>query len=288
MTKAPVNVKHFCNIGDIIATLPGLKRHYELTGRKAVYCQQLNVPGDYYANAAHPVKDEKGTQVMCNQKMFDMIKPLLEAQEYIERMETYTGQLITIDFDIIRRERFVNMPNQAIQQWVFMSFVDIATDLSKPWLEIGEVDISDCYLIDPFLVTTPNVLENLHEKIIVNFTERYRNKNINYFFLRQHQDKLIFCGTEEEYLLFCAEWGLAIPRLVVSNFLQTAYILKKCKFLLSNQSFLWNVSFAMKTPHVLELCEYAPNCQCFMYENSFGFLHQPGLSCYFKKLLKEL
>ena len=284
--KKPVNVKHFCNIGDIIASLPGLKRHYELTKRKSVYCQQLNVPANYYMNAPHPTVDDEGGQVFCNQKMFDMIKPLIEAQEYIERMEVYNGQLISINLDVIRKERFINMPHQAIQQWVFMAYPDMATDLSKTWLEVGEVDISNCYLIDPFLVTRPDPIENLHEKIILNFTERYRNKALNYFFLKKYQDRLIFAGTEYEYLSFCKEWKLDIPRLVVHDFLQLASILKKCKFLLCNQSFLWNVSFAMKTPHVLEICEYADNCQCFMYENSLGHLHQQGIVYYFKELLK--
>lgn len=285
--KKPVNVKHFCNIGDIISSLPGLKRHYELTNRKAVYCQQLNVPADYYLNAIHPTKDEKGNQVMCNQKMFDMIKPLLEHQPYIESMEVYNGQLISVDFDVVRKERFVNIPHQAIQQWLFLAYPDLACDLSKDWIEVGNIDISDCYLIHPYLATEPAPIENLHEKVIVNFTERYRNKIINYFFLRKYQDRLIFSGTENEYLIFCKEWGLEIPRLVVKDFLQLAYIIKRCKFLLCNQSFQWNLSFAMHTPHVLELFEFADNCQCFMYEDSYGFYHQPPVEYFFKKLLTK-
>lgn len=285
--KKPVSVKHFCNIGDIIASLPGLKEHHRITKRTAVFCQQLNVPANYYENAMHPTKDEKGTQVMCNEKMFNMIKPLLESQAYIERMEVFNGQLINVDFDIIRKERFVNLPHQAIQQWLFMAYPDISCDLSKAWIEIGEVDISNCYLIDPFLVTTPAPIEDLQEKIIVNFTQRYRNKTINYFFLRKYERYLIFSGTEEEYLLFCSEWGLNIPRLVVHDFLQLAFIIKKIKFLLCNQSFIWNISFAMKTPHILEICEHADNCQCFFYEDSKGFLHQPPLEYFFKKLINK-
>lgn len=285
----PRRVKHFCNIGDLIASLPGLKELYETSGRKNIYYQQLNVPVNYYQDAVHPTvaDDGSGKQVMCNQKMFDMIKPLIEKQDYIERLEPYQGQPVNIDLDVIRRERFVNIPHQAIQQWVFMSYPDMAADLSKDWIETGEVDISDCYLIDPFLVTTPTPIENLHEKVIVNFTERYRNKVINYYFLRKYQDKLIFAGTETEYLLFYKEWGLTIPRLVVTDFLQLAYIIKKAKFLLCNQSFQWNLSFAMHTPHILELCEHADNCQCFMYEDSFGFFHQPSVEYFFKRLIKK-
>lgn len=281
----PARVKHFCNIGDVVASLAGLKSYHEKTGKKVIFCQQLNVPADYYAGATHPVRDDNNTMVMCNQKMFDMVRPLLLSQSYIQDMEVFRGQPINFDLDRIRKEIFVNIPNQAIQQWLFMAYPDLAYDLSKSWIDIGDVDISDCSLSHPNVVTETISIEDLENKIIVNFTERYRNQHLHYFFLKEYQEMLIFAGTESEHKQFCDKWGLTMPRLIVTDFLQLAYIIKKSKFLFGNQSFCWNVAEAMKTPRLLEVCEYAPNCQPFIGEHSYGYLHQSAIKYYFKLLL---
>lgn len=288
-TKSPARVKHFANIGDIIAALAGLKQYHAITGRKVIFCQQLNVPADYYSGATHPVRDDTDgkTMVMCNRKMFDMIRPLLKSQEYIQDMEVFEGQPIGFDLDRIRKEIFVNMPHQALQQWSFMAYPDLAADLSKPWVHIGEVDISDCSLWHPNLVTSTLPVEDLKDKVIINFTERYRNQHLHYFFLKKFQDILIFCGTEIEYQSFCQKWEISIPRLIVNNFLQTAYIIKNSKFLMGNQSFCWNLAESMKTPRLLEICEHAPNCQAFIGEYSYGYLHQNAILHYFKLLLNR-
>lgn len=280
-------VKHMANIGDIIASMISIKTYYEKTGRKVIFCQQLNVLASYYAGAIHPTKDEAGGQVMCNKAMFDMIKPLLLSQEYIEDVQVYSGQDINIDFDVIRKNIFVNMPNQAIQQWLFMAHPDLASDISKSWIHIKEVDISECGLIYPGIVTQILPIEDLKDKIVINFTERYRNNIVNYFFLKKHQNNLIFAGTEKEHTLFCAKWELAIPRLIVKDFLQLSYIIKNAKFLLSNQSFCWNVAESMKTPRILELCEYAPNCQSFIGEDSYGYFYQQQVQFYFDELINK-
>lgn len=280
-------VKHFANIGDIIASLAGLKKYYEITGRKIIFSQQICVPGAYYPGATHPTKDENGVEVMCNESMLEMVKPLLLAQNYIHDVEVYTGQPINIDLDVIRKKVFVNLPHQAIQQWIMMAYPDLAADLSKAWMEIPEVDISDCAISYTQLLTSYLPLPDLKDFAVVNFTERYRNPHIDYFFLKKYQNKLLFAGTDTEYQLFCDKWELKIPRLIIKNFLQLAYILKQVKFLLSNQSFCWNLMEACKFPRILELADYAPNCQAFIGEDSYGFLHQQGVKYYVELLMSK-
>lgn len=277
------NVRHFCNIGDIVTSLIGLKKYYELTGKKLIFMQQLNVRGRYYEGAKHPVV-HNGEQVMTNQAIWDLIVPLLKSQDYIEDAVVYNGQKVDIDFTVIRQHIFVNMPNQAIQQWLFIAFPDIAADISKPWMTIPEVDISNCKLQEGDLILP---VPELKDKVIVNFTERYRNENMDYFFLKNYKEQLIFSGTLKEYELFTQRWELDIPLLIVDNFLQLAYILKQSKFLLSNQSFQWNVCEAAKIPRLLELCAGAPNCQSFIGEDSYGYLNQIGLVYYFETLMSK-
>lgn len=284
----PSRVKHFANIGDIIASLAGMKAYWQRTQRKIIYCQQLNVPADYYQGAVHPTLDDggDGKMVMCNKKMFDMIKPLLLSQEYIEDVEVFTGQPINFDLDVIRKKIFVNIPNQAIQQWLFLAYPDLSADLSKSWIDIGDIDISNCSLSHPSILTSTIPIENLTDKIIINFTERYRNAHLHYFWLKKYSEQLIFTGTQKEYHIFCTAWDLQMPYLNINNFLELAYILKQAKFFMGNQSFCWNLCESLKIPRLLELCEGAPNCQPFIGEHSYGYYHQKAPEWFFTELMK--
>ena len=111
-------VKHLANLGDIIAVMPSVKKFWEITKRRIRFCQMIDVPAAYYQGAVHPTKSDDGTQVTVNKKMFEMMKPLMESQDYIRSFEIYTGQNIELDFDVIRGKTFVNMPNGAIQSWI--------------------------------------------------------------------------------------------------------------------------------------------------------------------------
>lgn len=265
------SIKHFANLGDQIAALAAIKKFYQLTNRRVKFCQMINVPAAYYAGATHPTTSEDGTQVTVNEKMFNMMKPLIESQPYIASYEKYEGQHIDLDFDVIRGKTFVNMPNGMIQSWIMYAFPDLACDLSKAWIELPEVK-------------NHPIKKQVKGKIILNFTERYRNHVTDYFFLKKYAPELIFAGTEREHWLFCNRWGLDIPRLEINDFLEYAYAIKYSRFLLGNQSFGWNLAEAMKHPRILELCQYAPNCSPFIGENSFGFFHQVGCEYYFRLL----
>jgi len=265
--KGYVIAKHMCNPGDLIASMAGLKSCYEKTGKKILLCQMKDIEANYYQGAIHGTTDSAGRNVMMNQHVFDMIKPLVDSQEYIHEMQIYEGQSpLLIDIDIIRKEKFVNLPHGQIQAWIFMAFPDLSYDLSKPWIHLPEIDLP--------------IIEKVKGKIILNFTERYRNPHINYFFLKKFKNRLLFSGTAREHLLFMNKWKMDVPMLETKDFLELAYGLKHCKFLLSNQSMMWNLAESMKSPRILEICEYAQNCMGFVGEKSYGFFHQQGLEYY--------
>jgi hypothetical protein len=267
--QPPIRAKHFCNPGDLISSMAGLKAYYEYNDRQVILSQQLNVPASYYPGATHgTVSDDNPNMMVCmNQKIFDMMRPLVVSQDYIADMDVYEGQEdVIIDIDVIRKQTFVNIPHGQIQSWIIYAYPDLAYNLSRPWIELPDKDLP--------------IIDWIKDKIIVNFTERYRNAHISYFFLRKYKHRLIFAGTEREYLLFTNAWKIDMPKLEVKDFLEYAYALKHCKFLLSNQSMGWNLAEALKSPRVLELCEFAPNCMPFVGEKSYGFYHQTGLEHY--------
>jgi hypothetical protein len=167
------------------------------------------------------------------------------------------------------------MPHGMLAAWLFYAFPDLACDLSQP------------YLVLPRLKEKLPVLDSIKGKILLNFTERYRNPLADYFFLQKYSPDLIFSGTEREHFLFTSRWNLNIPRLVVNDFLELAYCIQEARFIIANQSFHWNIAEAMKTPRLLEVCEYADNCQPNIGENSYGYFWQPALEYYFRRMYNE-
>lgn len=267
-------VKHSVNPGDLIGAMGAIKKYYDVTGRKVIVAQSVSFLAAYYQGATHPTTNEKGEFVCCNDAMWDMLKPLIESQYYIHSFEKYTGQPIDLDFDVIRGKTFVNLPNGALPSWIPLAFPDLAFDMSKPWINIE----GKC---------PPHIKKQVHGKVILNFTERYRNNLADYFYLKNYAPDLIFAGTEREHWLFCQKWHLDIPHLKIKNFLELAHAIKEARFLLGNQSANWNLANSMGTPRILEICSFAPNCQMMIGEDNYGFYHQVGNEYYFKTLYNK-
>lgn len=268
-------VKHSVNPGDLYAAIEALKRYYDITGRKIIVSQTIGMIANYYANAQHPTLNESGQHVCVNEYMFNMMKPLIESQEYIHSFEKYEGQSIHLDFDVIRGKTFVNLPHGPIQGWIPIAFPDLSFDLSKAWITLDD----NC---------PEKIKKQVKGKIILNFTERYRVSLIDYYFLKKYSPELIFAGTEKEHWLFCNQWGLTIPRLEIGNFLELGYAVKEAKFTLCNQSQLWNLCEAMKVPRILEMCSFADNCFPNIGGNSEGYMYQTGLEYHFKVFYNKL
>lgn len=265
---------HNTNCGDLTGALAGIRQIYRETGKKAIIYQQLDLPGEYYAGAVHSVKDDKGVQVTMNRKMFDMIRPLLMAQEYIEDFQVYTDQTPFVDLALIRGKLNVNIPYGMLPGWTMLAFPDMACDLTEPWIDVPRSRS----------VYTNQILKDY---ILVNRTERYTNDGIDYSFLKKYESEIVFTGTETEHIKFCKKFKLDIPRLTIDDFLELAQVIKICRFFIGNQSFPWNLANAMGTPRILELCSYAPNCQPFVGKDNLGFLFQRGLEHSFERLYNK-
>lgn len=280
---------HSCNAGDLIGAMAGMKEVHRKYGKKAIVYQQIDIPGHYMQGLVHSVKDDKGTQVTMNQKMFNMLRPLLLSQEYVEDFQIYIDQKIEIDLTVIREwldydtdtpeippkvragKQFVNIPNGALPGWTMLAYPPMACDLSKPWIALSEKAVEDA----------------AYGLILINRTERYQVKNMDYRFLKPYESELLFIGTEREHTLFCREFKLNFGRLEVENFLELAHILKACRFFMGNQSFPWNLANAIGVPRILEMFAQAPNCQPFVGEDNFGAYQSLPLEYYFQDLYKR-
>lgn len=270
---------HCGNTGDAIASLPAIREYYKKTGIKPILYLVKDHPAKYYEGATHPVKNDNGEFVSFNAEMIKLLSPLIKAQPYIEDVrEVHIGEVEfvreyaefkdgsrAINLSWIR-DRFCNIPYGDIRRWYFMILPELSTDLSVKYL-----DVSD------------SQKDLAKGKIIITRTERYRNEQIDYSFLRPYEDSLLFSGTMREYNNFCMQSDLNIQKLNTADFYELAQALQQSKGLISNQTMIFQIAEGLKIPRVVEICPDAPNV-IPVGENAFDFLDQVALEVYFHTL----
>lgn len=269
-------VKHSYNGGDLIALLPGIQYFSKKTGKKAIIYQRLDFPAYYYDGAAISVKNEEGHSVSFNRYMFDMIKPLLIEQDYIQDFVEWKGEEVDFDMDTTRDSRLIPMPAGHIHHWAWAIYPELECDLSQQWIN----SVKGFYGEEHYFWV------KYRHKIIINRTERYQNPYITYYFLKDYQDDVVFAGTMDEYKAFCKQWDLKINYLDIKNFLELAQAIKSSKGFIGNQSFCWHLADAQKKIRVLELCPQFPNTFP-TGANGYAFYHQKSLEYHFHKLLNQ-
>ncbi len=223
--KHRLNLTHSGNAGDIIYALPTIKKIKELTGVPIHLYFRLGKPMDLPLYHSHPLGN-----VMLNQKMADMLFPLIRLQPYIDKCEVYQNEEIDIDLDYFR-SGLVPMSKGNIARWC--SYITgVTPQLWKKWLDI-EPDRS------------------FSNSIVIARSGRYQNKDIDYSFLNAYEN-LKFIGVESEYndmkrFLPGIEW------VQMNDFLQMARVIAGCKFFIGNQSFPYSIAEALKVPRILEV-----------------------------------
>lgn len=264
--KEIIKFKTSSPAGDLISMLAGIQQLCKVLGKKAIIYQRLGMTGVGYRGAIHPYKNDIGDEIAMNEKMFDLLKPLLMIQWYIEDFVIYDGQEFNYDLDKVRLETFTNQPLGSINRWIFYVYPQMSCNLSEQWLGI------------------PSFGEIVKYKMVINFTYRYRNSVIDYSFLRKYQKDILFVGLEEEYEFFSKQWGLEITFIPFIHFLSVAKLMLMSNFFLGNQSVCFQIAEALKIPRILELSPVMPNV-IPTGENAYDFYHQSALEYYVEKLL---
>jgi hypothetical protein len=237
--------KHSGNAGDIIYSLPAA---LALSGNRHIH-YYLNVGQvGHYGKRPHPLGG-----LMLNERMVEMLKPLLLSQTYLASCELFDNQPIDFDFDLIRSYPFpLNRGN--ICRWYFYLFA-VNADLSKPWLKVdGD--------------------EEWKEYIVLSRSQRYQAPGISYSFLNKYSKK-IFVGVETEW----KEMRQQLPDIEykpVHDFRELAKIIAGSKLFIGNQSFPFSLAEALKTQRLLEVYHLCPNVNVegpggndFCYQSQF-------------------
>lgn len=267
--KSVLSIKHSSPVGDLLSILPGLRQLFRETGRRIRIYQGLNVVGYGIPGVNQPYQNSDGESIMMGKETFDMVRPLLLAQDYIEDFLEFKGEKVDYDMDEIRLKTFTNQPLGSLARWPFYGFPEMACDLSERWIE------------------TANDYRVLYaDMLIINFTNRYRNNWINYFFLKQYEGKLFFAGLRKERDDFCKKWNLDIQYLNIDDFLDLANCMNSCKGFLGNQSMMFQIAEGLKIPRILEVCQMMPNVIPIGAE-AYDYYHQQAVELYVHKLFNS-
>jgi len=262
-----INFIHSGNIGDVVFSLPfciSLLREYG--EEKATFYLKVDVPA-IYQNCSHPLGN-----VRMNTKIAIMIRPVLEAQSWIDKVlivkTNPACRLINLDTfrDVLNYP--LSMGN--ISHWYYPTSFDLFTppDLSEPWLEnIPKLKITN-------------------KEIVLFRSSRYRIQDLDYGILRKLASKIIFLGVDAEHIDF-QEKFFKVDKLDVKDFKHAASIINGAKLVIGNQTGLFSLAEALKVNRLLETSPNCPNVVMaggnFQYIiSSYQFSH--ALKTFTKKL----
>jgi ADP-heptose:LPS heptosyltransferase len=226
-----VKIIHSGNAGDLIYSLPAMRKAAEIKGEPVHLYLHINVTAKY-GNMAHPMGN-----VQMNRKMAEMLISLLMSTDFIGKCEI-TEEQVQVDYNFDLFRKFHNYTGH-ISQWYFHIYPELTCDLSVP--------------IDFDLQPSPEAFD-----IVLNRTARYHNPTFDYTALRQYQDRITFVGLPEEFRVISAKLP-NIKHYPVQNFYELAQVISGCNLFIGNQSMAFAIAEQMKHPRVVEICPTAHN-----------------------------
>lgn len=226
-----IRVKSSGNLGDIIYSLSVIRMYCKTHDVQCEYYFHLNQPSTYKDEKQHPLGN-----VMLNQTMFDMAKPLLECQDYISKVDVYDGQELDFDLDLFRTE-CKNLSAGDIKLWY-----------SIPYPELTAITNLKCLHVEPIN----------NDWIIWNRSTRYNNPLIDYTSLEKLGKTIKFVGVESEYKII-KTYMPEVEHLQVKDFKELAQYIAGSYLFVGNQSMAFSIAEQLKVRRILEQYIYAPN-----------------------------
>jgi hypothetical protein len=242
--------RHSGSAGDIIYAIPAILSQ---GGGKLLI--KPNIPAHFYPGATHP-----SGQWRLSEPIAQFVVSILETQPNIIAEIDKADQEIDWDMDEFRRSG-INFQSGHIPSYYFYVIPGFY-DLSSPWLFYPKQD---------------------HQAIVVNKTTRYANRDINYKFLNDLNELIVFVGLQDEYDSFVKDVPKALYyRTPTGNTLLQA--IAGAKVFVGCQSLAFAIAEGLKVPRVLETCLFANNviptggiCYSAISQRGFEFAVQDAL-----------
>jgi hypothetical protein len=252
-----LSFKHSGRLGDIIYSLPLVRKMAEIHGKSVDYYVCNDVSARLGMDVFHPSLD-----VMVNADLFGYIEPLLSAQPYIKKI-SHIAEL-EVPPDAIDLDRFkssgLNLKAGSTYAWYRKAF-GVAFPLEEPWLFVDR----------QWQSVTPDT--DLGVSVLISRTTRFCNTKINYSFLDQIEG-VNFVGMRYEYDDFITRHTLKKVRyLMVQSAFELASLMLRAKIFIGNQSSNFAIAEGLKVTRALEAFEPVPVATpvggvCFEYINT--------------------
>ena len=250
--------KHSGRLGDIVYSLPLVKRMTELAGVPADFYIPSDVPARLGRDVYHP-----GGELMVGPGLFAFIEPLLVVQPYLRKVHFVKSTEVPsdcLDLDAFKTSN-LNLKAGLIQGWYRKAF-GVAFPIEAPWLTLPDNGASAQSDGPTF-------------NVLISRTTRFCNTSINYGFL-DSIEKVGFIGLKYEYEDFIERHSLrSLRHIPVSDALEMARRMQDCRVYVGNQSVNFAIADGMKVPRALEAFEPAPVASpvggvCFEYTRTQG------------------
>ena len=82
---------------------------------------------------------------------------------------------------------------------------------------------------------------------------------MDYRILKDISNRLVYIGTQQQYLSFCIQNGFKCLFYRLNNFVQACQMMQKCAFVIGNQTFFFSLAEALKIPRILQFYRGQPD-----------------------------
>lgn len=262
LTKFPASIErpkifhHSGDIGDILYSLPIIKH----LGGGVIF---ISIDNRY----PYPLAS-RWARMGGSASMVDNLRPLLEAQDYVDRVQFTHGLPFSTDYDLNKfREPWQDKSQTNIGNWesifnLHAKAFNVNPPQDEPWITVKD----------------PIKIEG--RPIVVNRTERYQNEQMNWpFFIQKYGERMVFIGTEKEHELFQGfEPSVRIPHYQTKDLLEAARVIAGAKVFMGNQSACLAIAHGLCKNVIVE--EWLENSNCRMARSNaiyfkFGNLDIP-------------
>lgn len=229
---------HTGTVGDVLYSIPAIRA---MGGGKVILAYNDPMPIDI---VGHP-----WGKVSLTEKACVALKELFDYQDCVSSCEVIDAKdadrADCIYLNSWRDNVTLYFGNSPLPERYFIIH-SIYYDMTMPWMKAPQ-------LIDTIKGLTSDQIEAvLHDPVVINFTNRYRNSHIDHSVLGEIEN-LVFVGLNDEYNSFVAKYRIECCHILASGFAQMASIISKSKAFIGNASCAWVMADALKIPRILEV-----------------------------------
>jgi hypothetical protein len=243
--------KHSGTLGDLIYSLsivrkmgPGVEFQVALNNIENCVAQYGYRPDE--VDAAH-----RGRFTFQD---YEMLRPLLKRQSYIDTVSTWQqgDSAPDVDLDRFRGTLFRGFEGNYVQAYhLAFNIPFLMTDFDTVWLEADPVTVRPIVVSRTFRYRSVEPMASEFHKKLAQEGDLEHNG--------------IFIGTVEEHQDYCKVTGVNIPHRPVNNFLEMANIVAGADLIIANQNFVFSLAAGLGKSAVLETIKIKPlqNNECF-------------------------